>query len=184
MSQRRGLWGRAPATAHPLASSARPAISLKKTDGISLRMLLRAGRGGGWGPPIPEPGGLGRAGTGHAGPQGLVLEAGRGEAHGSREVCCSSPAPTPALLPSSHHILSSPGGPEPSSPITPPAFRPPPQASCLGDLLPAPQLPDLGVLPITGPVPQPTAPPALGPKLLCLPLLFPHEKHKPTNSRK
>lgn len=55
------------------------------------------------------------------------------------------------LLLSPHPEHSS-GRPGPSVPHSaPPAFRPPPQASCLGDQLPAPLLPDLGMVTITGP---------------------------------
>lgn len=66
----RGLWGRAPDTAYPssLASSARPGISLNKTDGISLQMSYLGKAGVGDGVLLSLSQGLGRAGTGHTSP--------------------------------------------------------------------------------------------------------------------
>lgn len=98
---------------------------------------------------------------------------------GPRELCAASspPPPPPRAAASlfSHHILSTVlAGPWPCiCHSAPPAFRPPPhQASCLGDLLPAPLLPDLGMVTLTGPALRSDSPWALGPQIHAFPSLF------------
>lgn len=96
-----------------------------------------------------------------------LAERAKGEVCGSTEFGCSFPTPTLSSASSfSHHILSSSGRPGLSVPHSAsPAFRPPPQASCLGDLLPAPQLPVLGMVTTAGPALHLDGPWALGPNL-------------------
>lgn len=99
----------------------------------------------------------------------------RGRCLGLENSVLLLPTPTPRAARASlfsHHILSGSGRPRPSgSPLSHNSLPAPTQASCLGDLLPAPLLPDLGrvtrkVLPCTH------MGPSFGPQTSCLPLLF------------
>lgn len=92
-----------------------------------------------------------------------VLTGGRGwrvRRLGQRNSVLPLPHPHPSsgcfliLSPHPEHRSGRPRaqGPGPRVPHSaPPAFRPPPQASCLGDLLPAPLLSGLGMVTSTGP---------------------------------
>lgn len=136
-----------------------------KADGISLQMLLREGRRGRWGVLSLNWGA--ELGQGVLAPQEPERAKGR---HVVPEHRSAPPPRSPAS--SSHHILSGAGRQGPASPLSPTAFRPPPQASCLGDLLPAPQIPDPGMVTTTGPALPPDGPGLWVPNFM-VPLLFP-----------
>lgn len=66
------------------------------------------------------------------------------------------------------------------SPFSPTSLPAPTQASCLGDLLPSPLLPDLGTVTLAGPARHSSIPWALGPKFHAFVSSFLPRGHKPT----
>lgn len=104
---------------------------------------------------------------------------------GSRKLCAASPHPHPQssqgfliLSPHPEQFWQAQGPVVPHSAL--PAFRPPPQASCLGDLLPAPLLPDLGRVTITGPALHSYGPQLWAPNFMP-PSALPPQRHRPTS---